>query len=201
MNKNIVFPSAIILAAGLSERMGENKAILPFNKTSNFVENIANSMIEAGCEKIIVVINSVSFEIINRNILFKNSKILIAVNDMPELGRFRSLKIGLKMLKEKNVFVHNCDNPFCKPSLLKDLFVLLDEKNYVVPIYKNKGGHPILLSNYICKNLVNINEDNANLKKILLNFNKKELMTTDNKILFNINTPEDYNVFIRNNNI
>ncbi len=197
MNKNNIFPSAIILAAGLSERMGKHKALLAFNDNTNFVQHIAESMIAAGCNNIIVVTNPVLFNFFNENNILNNTKIKIVVNDKPELGRFRSIKIGLKMIGDNNVFIHNCDNPFCSHFLLKDLFLVLNKKSYVVPLYNDKGGHPILLSKFICNYLLKIEADDVNLKKILSQFIKKEVITTDNKILFNVNTPEDYNTFVQ----
>ena len=197
MNNGIKFPSGLILAAGFSGRMGTNKALLSFNETSSFIENIARSMLIVGCPHVYIVINSLISEYIKKNNIRVSDKIILLVNDKPELGRFRSIKIGLKEAVNCDIFIHNCDNPFCKPALLNELYNLLDDHSYVVPVFNNRGGHPVLISNFVRQHLVSITEDNANLKNVLLSFNKIIYNTSDNSILVNINTPKDYLLFMK----
>jgi len=194
MKNGLYCYSAIILAAGTSGRMGQHKALLKFDDNNTFIDNIINSMIEANC-KIYVVVNPSIKE------YFKNYRVPInvIVNDKPELGRARSLKLALKEINgTADIFIHNCDNPYCNLNLLRKMYNVLEEDSYVVPVFKNKGGHPILISKTLHKYLLNI-DDNANLKKVLLDFKKIKIETNDDKILFNINTLEEYNLFLEIN--
>jgi len=133
-----------------------------------------------------------NFEIIISN----NQKIKIIINTKLELGRFYSVKLGINEILKSNTdftFLHNTDNPFVNQIILNKLFENKEDNFYNVPTFETQGGHPILISNTILKELQKY-EDNSLLNKELSRFNKKKISTNDKNILININDLETYNL-------
>lgn len=185
----------IVLAAGLSERMGMMKPLLKFSGDETFLEHIVEAYRKYGASEIMVVTNKVVSDKIKK---IKNLKIII--NAEPQLGRMGSVILGLSALKNKNsCFIQNCDNPFVNVSLLKDIEINLKEDNYVTPSYKGKGGHPILLGEKVIAYICEQKKPDAELRELLKQFKRKNVETDDEKILCNINTIEDYNFYFGKN--
>jgi len=184
--------SALILAAGFSNRMGQCKAFLSFEKGKTFLEKIIEEYTKFGISEIIVVINK-NFE--NEMIMnpFLRDKPKFVINLNPENGRWSSILIGLNALKRKNsCYIQNIDNPFVTTDLLFNLETKINIDNYVVPVIKGKGGHPILIGHEIIKSILSIDETDRDLKEFLIRFKRTEVETNDKNILVNINTLEDY---------
>lgn len=189
-------PSAIILAAGKSERMGTDKLFLKHTNGKYFIEHIADEYFKFGCEPIIVVVNATS----RNSKPFKKLKLppaaTIITNGNPDLGRFYSLQLALKSEAIKDwAFVHNIDNPFCSNDLLKAMMNNADNFDYLVPSYRGKGGHPILISKCVATGAVNA-ANNEILNKYLKQFRGNKLAIDSDLILLNINTMSDYLLFL-----
>lgn len=189
--------SALILAAGNSHRMGVSKLFLKHRNGITFIEHLVNEYQKFGCNQIVVVVNpNNEAEIRNRYTHLLN-QIEIAINPNPELGRFRSVKIGLKALKKSsNVFIHNIDNPYCDNSILNVLQENLAGFDYVVPTFKGKGGHPILISKEVVSKICTEKKNDCLLNEFLSRFNGNRIEVNSDTILRNINTPDEYNSFL-----
>ncbi len=183
----------LILAAGKSGRMGEPKFGLKFNETTTFLENIISVFNENACAEIVIVVNEeVQKLLLNQSYTFPQTTKII-VNKHPEWGRFYSVKIGLQQLENTQaVFLVNVDNPFVNSNLINALLDEKDAADFMVPSYKGKGGHPILLTQKVIDKIVHEENIESNLKLFLLKFNKKFLEVTDPNVLANINTPEEF---------
>ena len=189
--------SVLILAGGESSRMGQPKAFLNYDEGNTFLEKIVREYIKAGISKIILVINPTSHGIQDKLAVSSIiEKISVIYNKNPERGRLFSIKLGLtKLDKTDHCFIQNIDNPFISSELIKRMIPLIENESYVSPTYNRKGGHPVLLSNTICRHIININDPSATLRTILRNFNKV-VMPANKEVLININTEEDfYNYF------
>ena len=164
--------SALILSGGKSQRMGFPKAFLKFNEEQTFIEKIASEFINFGCEKIIIVMNNDNISHINSVNPEILSKIETVVNPNPESGRFSSIKTGLEKLKDsENVFIHNIDNPFVCRETLELLYKNFNNCDFCVPVFENKGGHPIIIGKNIIKDSFNQLSD-TNLKEFLRDFKR-----------------------------
>jgi len=197
MKKNI---SALILAAGKSERMNFPKPLLKFTESKTFIEKIVEEFILFNVKEIVIVTNSIIYnDLIKLKIIKENFNLIkIIVNTKLELGRFYSVKLGISEILKSNTnytFLHNCDNPFVNQEVLKKLYEFKNKNNYIIPFFENKGGHPILIPTKVLKKLF-ICDDNSMLNKELSKFSSKNLEINDNNILININNVETYNLFI-----
>lgn len=196
MSKTII--SAVILAGGNSERMGFPKAYLHvYGKT--FLEKIIDKYHAVGIREIVVVMNS---DFCNdrwkQNLIKVSSKIKLVKNKNPKLGRFYSLKLGLKNVIDSDFcFIQNIDNPFVNKNVIEKLWKNKNSDGYVSPTFKGKGGHPILISKTIIQQLNEMKDEDLNLKEVLKKFSKTEVEVDDETVLININTPEEYRTFVQ----
>lgn len=183
----------IILAGGKSSRMGSPKPFLGV-EGKTFVEKLIATYQNAGVSLITVVLNRNDIRPIYRLVLDRiKHKAQIVVNENEVEGRLHSIKLGLKSFRKMDFcFIQNIDNPFTSVTLLEGLYRNRKRDEYVVPLYKGKGGHPILLSEKIMKEIQAMENQETSLRAILSSFKRNEYAIDDPSILLNINTPEDY---------
>jgi molybdenum cofactor cytidylyltransferase len=188
--------SVLLLAAGKSQRMGKAKLLLPFNDTGVFLEEIIQNYKNFNCQEIIVVLNNEGNKLVKTRFPQIIKDCTLVVNSRESSERFYSIQLGIKHLQfDYPVFIHNIDNPFASPLVLNSLFEQ-DYSDYVIPQYRGKGGHPILLSHKVAQALLASEKDDLILSNFLKHFNQKRVEIADKRILFNINTQEDYLGFL-----
>lgn len=113
--------SAIILSSGLSERMGQPKALLKWNHETTFIEKIIGEFHRFGCQQVVCMINT-AIEIACTTFDVP-SNVKFVVNHHPEWGRFHSIRTGLGAVKETDFcFIHNVDNPFVNRDIVEKLY-------------------------------------------------------------------------------
>ncbi len=189
--------SALLLAAGKSERMGLPKFTLQFDKNTTFLEKIITQYQQFGCSKIVIVINKEGEKILEEKFpnLLKDCQII--VNPLENSSRFYSLQLGLKKIgSDCPIFIHNIDNPYANPNVLGPLFLKQHTADIIAPTYKGKGGHPILISKRVSKKIRACKTTDYILSDFLKQFSKKTVNSKDSRILTNINTKEAYDIFI-----
>jgi molybdenum cofactor cytidylyltransferase len=183
--------SALILAAGASGRMGSDKASLPFNGRLSFSKYLVNSYIAAVADPVILVVNE---NYVHSGPPPKNVKIV--VNKELDKGKSHSIQLGINKIPPGNAcFIHNVDNPYLEVDLLRTMISNLQPGSYNVPVNRNKGGHPVLLGPEIVEYISSLTEWN-DFRKVLGKFQKVEVPWEDDKILLNINNPEEYRRFM-----
>ena len=190
MQKNC---SVVILAAGYSIRMGQLKFALTLSDGTTFIERIVKQYLRFGCEEIVVVVNMEGLNYLDKSNLKEQNNFIIALNEYPERERFYSLKTGLLKLKNpEHVFIQNVDNPFVNGKVLDALYINRAEADFVKPMFKNKGGHPILITNKIVKDIILQKDYSIHLNNFLKSYLCKEIEVGDKNILININTIDEY---------
>lgn len=180
--------AVIILAAGLSKRMGRHKSDLNFSEEETFLDHIIHVYKKFGVSKMVLVVN----ESFNSSSFLNDDSLKIVINQKLDYGRFHSIQLGLQELENTPVFIQNIDNPFVNAGLLIKLQNGLDDEDFAVPVYEGRGGHPILLSSRIIESLKNDFQNNDRFDDILKSFNRKDVIENDPYTGVNINTPEDY---------
>jgi molybdenum cofactor cytidylyltransferase len=189
---------AIILAAGLSKRMGHDKLNLPFGLNYSFLSNILAGFHTFGSSPVVVVVNPLSEPQARTISTGTGGATVVVVNDAPEKGRFRSLQLGLREIgSDFPVFIQNVDNPFVDAVLLQQMLHAAPDGDFVVPVFNSKGGHPVLLNTVVTLQIIRCSEPSTALNSFLKAYRKVTVPATDSRILLNINTPEDYRDFLR----
>lgn len=183
---------AVILAAGRSERMKEMKALLPFDDNTSFIERIISTYSGWGCSEIVVVTNPEALQLMKKAGMVL-SAVTVVVNDHLEFERFFSVKLGLEAIRSSSFcFIQNVDNPFVDSSILDLLYEKRSGERYVSPVFKGKGGHPILLNRENIKQILKWPVNSANFREVLKTMEGLNVEMPDGKALININRPEEY---------
>ena len=165
---NEVETNVVILAGGNSSRMEYPKVWLPFDEEQTILEHIISEYNAIGYKKIVVVLNKLFIEGYSELINRLDESVIIVRNENPNKGRIYSLKLGIKYLlsfcdnqtgnRAGHTFIHNVDNPFAGyltlTALLKQHFF-----DYARPVYNERGGHPILVSNGILETILHADDD------------------------------------------
>jgi molybdenum cofactor cytidylyltransferase len=190
--------AAVILAAGESKRMNTAKALLQFNKDITFIEKIVNTYSQWGCKEIVVV-TSLSLSGKLKIMIELLPLVRIVVNGHPEFERFYSVKLGLGAIHSSSYcFIQNVDNPFIDTQILDLIYEQRSNEKYISPVYKNKGGHPVLLNLNNISRICNWSVDSANFKNVLSTMESLNVEMPDGRVLININSPEEYQSFFKN---
>ena len=137
---------AVVLAAGLSQRMGVQKLLMPFaGKT--VVAHIVDQIIGSAVDEVHVVVGHegrrVARELSDRNVC-------IVTNPDYESGMLSSVRCGLAALSEecRAVLVALGDQPSITSELVDRMIrsYAETEKQILVPFHDGRRGHPLLFS-------------------------------------------------------
>lgn len=166
--------AGLIVAAGLSSRMGMFKPLLKIGDKT-FIEHIIDKFKLLGLSPIVVVVGHKSESLSEK---FKDRDIKFIKNDkFYETDMFYSIKLGLEYLENKSnrIFITPCDNPLFSVRTMEELLKYDDE--IVIPINKNPG-HPILIKNFIISEILNFNGEGG-LKAFLETKKDKKYVDVD----------------------
>ena len=185
--------SAILLAAGKSERMGQNKLLLPFGGRT-VIQRTLDSLIASRVGEVIVVLGSKSQEI-NQSI--GGRRALVVLNPNYAKGMSTSLITGLGMVNSKARFVMVAlgDQPLITPRVYSQLIevALGSDKGIILPVYKGERGNPIVISTRYRAEMLKQTGDvggrellKAHPEDVL------EVLVDCEGVIVNINTEEEY---------
>lgn len=191
--------SGIVLAAGLSSRMGRPKMVLPWKK-STVIDQIIKTLVQSDMGDILVVTGANRKEIEDSIKLYP---VRTVYNPDYENGSMLvSLQTGVKALPStcRAFFVILGDQPFLKASTINSLLDLYSNqpRKIIIPSYKMRRGHPWLLDCSLKNEILDL-EEPENLRD-LLKRNKPEiayLIVDDPEILEDMDSPEDYERLIK----
>lgn len=146
-NEPLTF-GAVILAAGMSKRMGKPKLLLPLNHKPLFLYPVETA-VSVGLKPIVVITGKYDKEI--KKSLSSFPHIMTMKNDQYESGMSTSLKLGIDYLEDMvdAAFVFLSDQPFVTREVILKMigeFRIYSELGYRVvrPVFNGKEGHPIL---------------------------------------------------------
>ena len=138
--------AAVLLAAGLSRRMGAFKPLLPFGGVT-VVETCVRSLREAGAAEVVVVLGHRGEEV--RAALAHASGVRFAFNDTVASEMGVSVARGVEALPAATgaALVALVDHPAVPPSEIRKLIEARRRSGarLVVPEWEGRGGHPVLL--------------------------------------------------------
>lgn len=179
----------VVLAAGLSSRMGDNKLVKTIDHVP-MIERVIINLIPF-CERIIVVVGHRREDLIAR--LKTYSKVEIVINDDYQLGMFSSVKAGCKAVRGDRFFLMPADMPFVK----RETFEALQrtEGDIVIPSVNWKAGHPILVKRRVVSGIWDSRAEH--LRAYLAGVEKTYVSVEDQGVLIDIDTPEDYEKYCK----
>ena len=182
--------SAVIMASGKSERMGENKLLLKYRGTT-FIENILEKVINEKFYEIAVVVSDGKVkkkcqdfiekfnEINNSGTAERN--IYIVENREPEKGQSESIKLGLKILKKCSGYMFfSGDQPLLSTDTIKKMRKNFKEGTITVPEYDGKKGLPTIFGENFKDELLELEGDTGGKPVIKRNKEKIRIVKIEN---------------------
>jgi len=184
---------AIVLAAGLSRRMGVQKLLLRFGGKT-VIAHIVDQLLESTVDKVYVVTGHQA-ERISREL--SGRPVSIVNNPDYESGMLSSVRCGLRALPEQcqGVLVALGDQPSITSKLVDRMLqsFAAAEKRILVPFYDGKRGHPILFSEVYREEILT-RYDNVGLRGLLHAHPDEvfELAVSTSAVLSDMDFPQDY---------
>jgi molybdenum cofactor cytidylyltransferase len=147
---------AVILASGLSRRMGTNKLLLPFSGTT-LVEKFLDSFpFSAFHETIIVVADDAVFSRVDKY------PISICFNNCQDEGQSRSVELGLgRSCAKDGVMFFVADQPLLRSATIKKLITKFREypMSIIVPRVNGKNRNPVIFPHIFREELAALQGD------------------------------------------
>jgi molybdenum cofactor cytidylyltransferase len=151
--------SAILLAAGESNRMGQPKQLLPFGQ-STIVERTIDNFLNSAVSETIVVLGYRDEEI-RKTISGKPVK--IAINPDYQQGMSASIIAGLKQINKRAraVLIALGDQPFVDSQTINSLVeaFIANNKGIIIPVYQGRRGNPVIFTIRYKGELLNLKGD------------------------------------------
>lgn len=191
--------SLIILAAGKSTRMKENKLLLNLDGQT-LIEHVVNTAARSSADDVIVVLGYEA-EKIKEKLAKPDCKLILNENYLK--GQSESVKVGLAATSrdaEAVMFLPADVALIDVESINKVVDEYRRSRNrIVIASHKHQSGHPILLDRTLFPEVSGIGEDTLGLKAVI-NRHRAQVkyveVGTEN-VLVDIDTEEEFNKYFR----
>jgi molybdenum cofactor cytidylyltransferase len=184
--------SAIILAAGVSKRLGFNKLTLKMNGES-VIRQAVLPFISAGMGKVFIVTGVLSQDI--REGFTGHAAVEFIENKDYALGMSTSVKAALPFITdEEGVFFHLGDKPFLEKETIYRMINMYHENNkkIIVPVFSGEKGHPVLMDVGLHSAEIRSLEGDKGLREIIEKHAGDVIFIKGNEgSIFDIDTIED----------
>lgn len=182
--------NAIIMASGNGRRMGKDKLMLPYRYKTLVQHTIEKVMACDFYSSVIVAKDE------NIKDLAEAYGLRVIKNSNASFGQSESIRLGIENSpKAEGYMFFTADQPLLDIetiSLLKNTFEENNE-SIIVPIFKGEKGSPVIFSHLFLHELKSLQGDVGGRVVINNNINKvKFVEVRDKKILFDVDTQEDY---------
>ncbi len=186
---------AVVLAAGMSRRMGQPKQLLPWGKTT-VIGQVVN-VLQAAQVAQIVVVTGKSREQVEQTL--KNTSAQCVFNPRYETSEMlTSLKVGISRLHDEvqAVLVVLGDQPQIQVSVVQGLIeqYRLGKGLLIVPSYQMRRGHPWLVDRSLWQEILQMDDERESMRNFL-NHHAQDIvyyLVDTPSILTDMDTPEDY---------
>jgi molybdenum cofactor cytidylyltransferase len=185
---------AVVLAAGLSERMGKPKMILSWGKQT-VIEKVTSTLLSTEVKEVVVVTGGLNDQI---KAALSNQTVQVVFNpDYADGIMLNSLRVGLKALNPKlnAALIALGDNPQIEAGIVGN--IIAEYKNtrsrLIVPSYDMRRGHPWLVENSLWQTLIEWDNDRT-LRDFLNQFSQEiNYLNVDTpSVLMDLDTPDEY---------
>ena len=183
--------SSILLAAGMSTRMGEPKALLDWGGEP-LIRYQIRQLQEAGADEVVVVLGHRSDDIHRR---LRGLAYRSVLNPTYQLGRAGSLRAGAKAVNReaRAIVLLNVDQP--RPADLIRAIVEAHGPTAAAtrPAYGDRHGHPVALAGRLRGDLLDASDAQGGLRGILA-AHASEIVDVpcDERCLLDLNTRDEY---------
>lgn len=184
---------AVVLAAGLSTRMGKSKVMLPWSNGRTILEHIIDQLVKSRIDQITVVTGHQSREV---KAMLKPLGVEIVHNKSYKSGEMlSSIKTGLSAMPAHiaAALIVLGDQPRLQPKTIYQVTSRYAEgdSDLIVPSFEMKRGHPVLIGRRYWGEILKLPEDGS--LRDVMNAHPISYVNVDNdSVLRDVDTPEDY---------
>ncbi|MGL4730176.1 MAG: molybdenum cofactor cytidylyltransferase [Clostridium sp.] len=180
--------TAIIMASGLSTRMGSNKLLLNY-KNEPIIQYVFEAVKNCLFHEVIVISQYDEIKKISENYKFK-----YVHNKKSDIGQSESIKLGILNSKPCDGYMFFVgDQPLIDEIYIKNMiFAFYKNLDYIIiPKCKNKTGNPVIFPFSKKEELLKLKNDEKG-KKIINKTSNIKYIEVPESMLFDIDTKEDY---------
>lgn len=186
--------SGIILAAGLSTRIGEPKQLLPF-EGSTIIETVIDNLLGSKLEEVVVVIGHEAARI---KACIQHKPVKIVFNPNYRGGMLTSAQCGVRTISESaDAFALTLvDQPFITSDLI-DLVVEAHAQTdcgITLPSYDNRRGHPVIFDCRYAADILALEPERGGVRSLLRKFahDIHYVVVNTDRVIRDIDYREDY---------
>lgn len=184
----------IVLAAGLSTRMGEPKQLLRFGN-STVIETVIDNMLESKLSEVIVVLGH-EVDKVRERIRHKPVKIVFNVDYQD--GMLTSAQCGARALSGSPAAfaLMLVDQPLITPDLINLVVEAYKEvdKGIVLPSYNYRRGHPAIFARRYITDILALDVDDGGIRSLFKTYpdDIHYVSINTNRVLKDIDYRRDY---------
>ena len=177
----------IMLAAGLSSRMGKWKMMLPWSEGTILDSALAGAL--AFCDRVVLVTG------------FRGDELAACYQDHPGVevvfnpryqdGMFSSIQCGVGHISASRFFLALGDMPEVTPGVYRRLWANADAESCHIPAYDRGKGHPVLLPQRAIS-LINHAAEEATLREVIGQMAVRVIPVENQGIHWDVDTPQQY---------
>jgi molybdenum cofactor cytidylyltransferase len=196
MNRQATRVAAIVLAAGMSRRMGTPKQLLRLGG-EGLLERTLNSVRGSGVDEIVLVLGASADEVCRQ---LATDGLRVVVNPDFQQGMGTSLRTGLAAVSAsmQGALIVLADQPFVCSSTLDQMIDYRRKHGpqILIPVYRGFRGNPVLLDRSVFPELMNLTGD-IGCRAIFGSHTEsiQKLEVDDVGILLDIDSAEDWEQF------
>jgi molybdenum cofactor cytidylyltransferase len=184
--------AGVVLAAGLSRRMGQAKLLMPVGGRA-IVRYVVERVLAGGVDSVWVVTGP---DVEPIEAALAGIDVQIAVNPVPEEGQAGSVRAGIAALPASvdAALIALGDQPLLAPSIIPALLAArrTSPKLIVAPRYRDGQGNPVLFKREIFPELLRLTGDQGARRIIQKEPARVEWVDLDLPMPPDVDTPDDY---------
>jgi molybdenum cofactor cytidylyltransferase len=184
--------AGIVLAAGLSRRMGQSKVLMKVGGRA-IIRYVVESVLAGGVD-LVWVVTGPDVEPIEAALA--GTEVQFAVNLTPEEGQAGSVRTGIAALPAsvEAVLIALGDQPLMPPSIIPALLAArrTSPKLIVAPRYRDGQGNPVVFKREIFPELLRLTGDQGARPIIQKEPARVEWVELDLPMPPDVDTPDDY---------
>ena len=184
--------AGVVLAAGLSRRMGQAKLLLPLGDQA-VIRRTVEGVLASGVDTVVVVTGREHRALAET---LAGLPVELAVNPHPEAGQGGSIGVGIAALPAgtEAALIVLGDQPFLPAEVIRALIAARARtgKAIVAPRYRDGRGNPVLFARQVFPELLGIAGDQGARSVVERDPARVALVDFDFPMPQDLDTPEDY---------
>ncbi len=179
--------SAIVLAAGLSRRMGCNKLLLELNGRP-LLEHTLELIDKLGFVQKILITTRKTEEAVQIP-----SGFVTAYNDCAENGLSSSLKLGVGLATCDYYMFFLADMPLLSEATVREIIAEVEPNKIILPIVDDNPANPVIFPKSLRQELLNVSGDKGGRGVIQAHKDcVKTVRFANSRAFMDIDNPDDY---------